>query len=262
MSQARRAFSLTELLVSMAIIAVLLGLLLPLLSHARGAGYRAVCLANLRQLSIGWQSYLHDHKDTFPLTLATPEWNYGGASFIGEGADRRAMLALDRPLNRTLVDELNRGGPELALLFRCPADRGVFARGSTVRGRPGQSILHSDAGGNASCFDAFGTSYRANPTLMDSTLAGIDQRRRPLALHEIQVDPSRLLLTADSAWFFATSNEGDEMLGMSTRSLEASWHGVDDAGHMLAVDGSTRFVDFSAGQGTLFTLEPRPRQGK
>ncbi|MBN1362499.1 MAG: prepilin-type N-terminal cleavage/methylation domain-containing protein [Sedimentisphaerales bacterium] len=53
----RNAFTLIELLVVIAVIAVLLAVLIPALSRARELGHRAVCLSNLRQLTLAWVQY-------------------------------------------------------------------------------------------------------------------------------------------------------------------------------------------------------------
>jgi prepilin-type N-terminal cleavage/methylation domain-containing protein/prepilin-type processing-associated H-X9-DG protein len=57
----RKGFTLIELLVVIAVIAILLALLFPVLRSAREAGHRAVCLSNLRQLTLAWIAYAAEH---------------------------------------------------------------------------------------------------------------------------------------------------------------------------------------------------------
>lgn len=56
-----RAFTLVELLVVLAIVAILAALLLPSLSQSRAGAQRAACVGNLRQLALATQLYWDDH---------------------------------------------------------------------------------------------------------------------------------------------------------------------------------------------------------
>ena len=56
----KNRFSLIELLLVIAIIAILAALLLPALNMARVAGQSTLCLSNLKQLGIGVMQYLSD----------------------------------------------------------------------------------------------------------------------------------------------------------------------------------------------------------
>ena len=58
----RRAFTLTELLVVIGLIAVLVSLLLPVVGRARSAAQSAACLSNLRQMGIAWTVYTSENR--------------------------------------------------------------------------------------------------------------------------------------------------------------------------------------------------------
>ena len=62
----RPGFSLIELLVVISIIAVLIGILLPVLGSVRDAGKATVCMSNMRNLGQAMGMYHVDNRSTFP----------------------------------------------------------------------------------------------------------------------------------------------------------------------------------------------------
>ena len=65
-----RAFTLTDLLVVMATLAILAAVILPALAGSGGNGTRTVCLNNLRQLGMALNMYAGENQDTMPW----PNW--------------------------------------------------------------------------------------------------------------------------------------------------------------------------------------------
>src|SRR3954447_20521613 len=79
-----RAFTLVELLVVIGIIAVLIGILLPVLSKARGRAETLSCMANLRSITQGCIQYTVEYKGSFPWGMA---WNKNAANGRPAGGD-------------------------------------------------------------------------------------------------------------------------------------------------------------------------------
>lgn len=63
----KRAFTLIELMIVMAIIGILTALLLPAISRSRELGRSSVCLNNLHQIGIGLQIYVQDNQNILPV---------------------------------------------------------------------------------------------------------------------------------------------------------------------------------------------------
>lgn len=99
----RRAFTLVELLVVMAIIAVLAGLLLPTLGGATGRARSTACLSNLKQIGIGLRLYLDENGNRMPVM---------------ENRSRDTNLVITNGIFDVLGRQLGSPG-----VLKCPADR-------------------------------------------------------------------------------------------------------------------------------------------
>ncbi len=205
------AFSLIEVLVVVAIIAMLAAVLLPGLSRARQQAATVQCNSNLRQLAAGWLLFLNDNKGAFPQGI-NMDLKYGGKAGIRSGFGNA------KPLNRYvgLSPQVLSGGE----VFECPAE-------------PIKPTI----------FEQYGTSYRANLMMIGQDTIFVSNRSpcrdvlnqvnpRIKGIRRDQVDnESRLVLMGDYPWvyqWYETFNE------------QPSWHGRRCTFNVAFMDGHAK----------------------
>lgn len=140
MKKIQRAFTLVELLVTIAIIGILASLLLPVLSSAKARASLRACNNDLRQLSLGCQMYSHDNNSelvsSWPLGwdsyLVNPfSWCPGWASATQPQDPLYGPAPQYSPTN---VYALQQGAiwnyVQSAKVYRCPSDN------SSINGVP------------------------------------------------------------------------------------------------------------------------------
>ncbi len=113
-----RAFTLTKLLIVIAIIAVLAGLLLPSLGRSRAKAHNAACVNNLRQLGIATRLYSDDNQERLPSAEILPT----------QPIDPQNPLPRIRDLLASYVGKISGANTNGATVFKCPLDnKGLYA---------------------------------------------------------------------------------------------------------------------------------------
>ncbi len=83
----REGFTLIELLVVIAIIGILAAMVFPVFARARESARKAVCLSNVKNISLAIQMYLGDNNDTCPPGETNPAASEYFAMANPEGRD-------------------------------------------------------------------------------------------------------------------------------------------------------------------------------
>ena len=142
-----KGFTLIELLVVISIIALLIAILIPVLGRARELGQRAVCLSNLRQLTLAWTAYATEYDGV--LVKGEAYRTYGNRIGRLEGWVSGAFLSESRS---KLMANPKKGAlwPWIKDIdvYRCPRGRPgnllTYATVSSANGRPVEGTYLGD----------------------------------------------------------------------------------------------------------------------
>lgn len=139
-SHARQGFTLIEVLVVVAIIAVLAALLLPALAQGKARAQQTACANNLRQLGLAWSQFPTDHEDALCNNHGINETLLKRQNWVNNVMD---LLNAD---GNTNVAQITNGqlAPYLANsvpVFKCPSDKSLAENGARLRSYAMNSLV-------------------------------------------------------------------------------------------------------------------------
>lgn len=182
-TRTRRGFTLTELLVVLAIIILLMALLLVALRAVRQAAADGNCKSNLHQIGVALKNFTNDRHAIMPDAEA---WGLGGATAVDSagtpasapGLPGAAVLAQQRPMNQYMQGERKLD------MFQCPSDWGVvglsIAQFPTTFHAAGTSYVYVARGGGNPGLANFGTAGPFDyPTDLGPDIRGVASQGLP-----------------------------------------------------------------------------------
>lgn len=190
---ARSAFTLIEMLVVMAIIAILAALLLPALGTAKAKSNRATCLNNLKELALAGQMYTADDNGRLPANYpqTQPAVQSGNTNTWVAGNMRLATDATNQAL--ILQGKLFPYAPNPGV-YRCPADPSRVNNLPRVRSYSMNGWMGSRTMESLYATESFRTFVR------ESELAAACP-----AMLWVMIDENET--TIDDAWFLVTMDD-------------------------------------------------------
>jgi prepilin-type N-terminal cleavage/methylation domain-containing protein/prepilin-type processing-associated H-X9-DG protein len=137
-----RAFTLIELLVVIAIIAILAGLLLPVLAKSKTKAQGIACLNNLKQLQLAWYMYAGDNLDKLVPngTGAQIGWVEG---WLPTPQDATNVNLIKAP--KGMLWDYNRSLD----IYKCPADKSTVKISGRVYPRVRSISMNGNMNGNS-----------------------------------------------------------------------------------------------------------------
>lgn len=188
--RASRAFTLVDVVVSMGVIAVLIGLLIPSIGSVAETARRVACQSNVRQIGLGLVMYADQNQGYLPTSLYLPLDPRSRSSDRPENMVTLRISKHESPTGVAMWDGLGHLYAQDYLpagkIFYCPSHRGEspYSRFASTFNDTEEEIVGNYHFRGAGPTGGWG-SQTADPVL------------RPLTRNLYMIDPSQSSLVAD-----------------------------------------------------------------
>ena len=235
----RAAFTLIDLLVSIFIIGILIGLLLPSIAKINEATRRVICRSNMRQVSIGVSMYASDNLQFLPRSQFVSSAGSGRASStttmrLDESGGTRAPRASDYDGLGLLFSREYLLAPKI---FYCPSHKGAnpFSKFSAQwAGRPGSIVGNYQFRGTMAdgsrLLNVSGDG--ATGALISDALTSVQDFSHSYGLNVMRGDLSVTWLPDNDKRIINTIAR----LGNRDRNVSDTWPIMDEAMGMVVLD--------------------------
>ena len=271
----RRAFSLPSFFCLLLSILLLIVILLPTLQMARLKAKKALCLSNMKQVSLGSHAYAveDDLEQLIPIhgrNVTTAHANgfhgpwswrtampfvYGGRTAVKNMLTSGAPIyeltkhlrwgTPTRPLNRYLYGDVDKAHYDNLPLYHCPSDSGYPKVDPATW--PTDQLDAPPECAQIPCYDFLGNSYRVttcgmvwtpggnSPVLRGAFSTGVEGH----AASSIE-NPARTTLYCEPMFSWWTRQQQAKATSQPHKRPAPGWHGEIESDNVAYCDGSVR----------------------
>ncbi|MCC6444512.1 MAG: prepilin-type N-terminal cleavage/methylation domain-containing protein [Armatimonadetes bacterium] len=218
MMRRKSGFTLIEVLVVVAIIAILAGILVPVMAKVRGSARAANCISNLNQIGKAYRMYLQDYDQCIPPAINEYDrYAYGWPAGIPRDNIRVALMNYVREEG----------------IWQDPGDTGAHPDNAL-----GQEV--------ASYYEVFGTSYCYYPAFWfrNARVLGPLMETSLYGNINMQNSYSNAILFNDGGHGMLTNHCRNQPREVWSLYAPASWH-QDDSVTVLFRDGHAKRISTS-----------------